>query len=82
MTEEKIADNQENTAPTTTETAAPQAPDLTVSDLQMLRQVIDVASQRGSFRPNEMVNVGTIYNKLDAFLNHVTASNKEAQGEK
>ena len=45
------------------------SPELTVSDLNMLRQVIDVASQRGAFKTNEMVSVGTIYNKLDSFLN-------------
>ena len=81
MSDEKIADTTEavaNDAPQ----QAPSAPDLSVNDLNMLRQVIDVASQRGAFRPNEMVNVGTIYNKLDAFLNHVTAGSKEAQGEK
>jgi len=30
--------------------------------------IIDVASARGSFRAGEMAGVGTLYNKLSAFL--------------
>lgn len=57
------------------------APELTVSDLHLLKQVIDVASQRGAFKPNEMVNVGTIYNKLEAFLTAVKETNQQAPAE-
>jgi hypothetical protein len=59
------------------ETATP-APELTVNDLAGIKQVIDVASQRGAFKPNEMVAVGTIYSKLEAFLTAVTAAQQEA----
>ena len=47
------------------------APDLTVNDLQALKSIIDVASQRGAFKPNEMVTVGQVYNKLEQFLGAV-----------
>ena len=47
--------------------------DLTVNDLQGLKAIIDVASQRGAIKPNEMMSVGQIYNKLEAFLNAVAA---------
>lgn len=50
------------------------SPDLTVNDLQALKSIIDVASQRGAFKPNEMVAVGQTYNKLDQFLGAVAAS--------
>lgn len=53
--------------------------ELTVQDLQAIKQIIDVASQRGAFRPNEMMTVGGIYTKLEAFLNAVTA--QQAKGE-
>ena len=46
----------------------PQATDLTVQDLNALKAIIDVASQRGAFKPNEMVTVGNAYNKLETFL--------------
>lgn len=45
--------------------------DLTVQDLQAIKAVIDVASQRGAFKPNEMMTVGQVYTKLEAFLNAV-----------
>jgi hypothetical protein len=47
------------------------APELTVQDLQNLRAIIDVASQRGAFRAAEMSAVGAAFNKLDNFLNAV-----------
>jgi len=47
--------------------------DLTVQDLAALKQIIDVASQRGAFKPNEMMTVGQTYSKLEAFLNAVQA---------
>ena len=46
-------------------------PELTVQDLQNLRAIIDVASQRGAFRAAEMSAVGAAFNKLDNFLNAV-----------
>lgn len=48
-------------------------PDLTVQDLQSLKTIIDVASQRGAFKPNEMVTVGQTYNKLEQFLSAIAA---------
>lgn len=54
------------------EATAPQAgADLSVQDLQGLKTIIDVASQRGAFKPNEMMSVGQVYGKLEAFLSAV-----------
>lgn len=58
----------------------PQGPDLTVQDLQAIKSIIDVASQRGAFKPGEMVTVGQTYNKLEAFLAAVS-QNQPPQGE-
>ena len=61
-----------------------ESPDLTIQDLTAMKSIIDVASQRGAFKPNEMTTVGTIYTKLEAFLNAVAeqqAAAAEAQGE-
>ena len=52
---------------------------LTLNDLAALKSIIDVASSRGAFKPNEMVTVGQAYNKLMTFLE--TAS-KQSQGGK
>lgn len=65
---------------------AQEAPvELTVQDLGNIKQIIDVASQRGAFKPNEMVTVGTAYNKLETFLNAVATqqqAQKEPEGDK
>ena len=44
------------------------APDLTIVDLQNIRSIIDVASRRGAFAATELTAVGTVFNRLDAFL--------------
>jgi len=56
-----------------------QAPDLTVQDLSALKAIIDVASQRGAFKPNEMTVVGTTYTKLENFLNAVAAAQQQTE---
>jgi hypothetical protein len=62
-------------------TGAPAPADLTVQDLQALKVIIDVASQRGAFRPNEMQTVGATYTKLEQFLGAIAqAQSATAQG--
>lgn len=53
--------------------AAQETPnyDLTVQDLSALKAIMDVAAQRGAFKPAEMQAVGTVYNKLSGFLDAV-----------
>ena len=41
-----------------------------------MKVIIDIASSRGAFKPNEMVAVGQTYAKLEAFLNAVAAQQK------
>ncbi len=41
---------------------------LTLNDLSAMKSIIDIASQRGTFKPNEMMIVGQTYTKLTAFL--------------
>jgi hypothetical protein len=55
----------------TTETQTEQSSEdtqLTLTDLNAMKSIIDIASQRGAFKPNEMVVVGQTYNKLVTFL--------------
>lgn len=49
----------------------PSSIELTVADLNALKQIIDVASSRGAFKPNEMSVVGNVYTKLETFLQAV-----------
>lgn len=58
--------------------ATPQQPaDLTVQDLNMLRSIIDIAAQRGAFKPSEMMAIGATYNKLNSFLESVNKGQQQ-----
>jgi hypothetical protein len=56
--------------------AAEAAPSLTLQDLILVAQVIQLTSQRGAYRAEELQNVGALYNKLIAFLDSVGAITK------
>jgi succinylarginine dihydrolase len=45
--------------------------DLTIQDLATMKGIIDIASERSAFKPNEMAAVGIVYNKLELFLDEV-----------
>lgn len=49
---------------------------ITVADLDALRSIVDVATQRGAFRGAELTQVGTVFDKLSAFLAEVVAQAK------
>jgi hypothetical protein len=60
-------------------TSAEQSnPSLSLQDLVLVAQVIQITSQRGAFRAEEMANVGALYNKLVAFLESAGAVSKQA----
>lgn len=60
------------------QTGAQQTNDLNINDLNAMKTIIDIASSRGAFKPNEMMAVGQTYSKLTAFLEQV-AKQAEAQ---
>ena len=60
--------SDQTTDTTQTEAQAPVAPQLQLSDLMLAAQVIQVASQRGAVKAEEMEQVGGLYNRLVAFL--------------
>mgnify|MGYP001301777946 FL=1 len=84
MSEEtKTAEAQAAPAGVTPQAGVSTAPiELTVQDLGVLRSIIDVASQRGAFKANEMEAVGKTFNKLDAFLQTVQKAEDEAKASK
>ena len=76
---EEIKDQAEQGAAQPTADAASQpaaGPDLNVSDLVALKSIIEIASQRGAFKANELEAVGKTFNKLNTFLEAV--AKKEA----
>lgn len=67
----------------TTEQTNEQPTALNIQDLIAFREIIDIASSRGAFKPNEMLFVGHAYQKLTSFIDTVQAHIKENQpGEK
>ena len=67
--------------PVPTPEEKPANPDLNVSDLNAVKSIIDIATQRGAFKATELEAVGRTYNKLTAFLDHVTKQQQAQQGQ-
>ena len=49
---------------------------ITITDLDTLKNIIDLACTRGAFRGAELSEVGAVYNKLSLFLEAVVAQAK------
>jgi len=70
MNEEKITETAQSSQPEAM--GQPSGPDLNISDLVALKNIIEVASQRGAFKAAELEAVGKTFNKLATFLESVT----------
>jgi hypothetical protein len=55
-----------------------QSTQLSITDLAVLKNVIDLACSRGAFKAAEMKTVGEVYDKLSTFLDTVI---KQAEAE-
>ena len=80
MTEEVKAQEVQQPATTAAQPEAAQqaqqGPDLNVTDLIALRNIVEIATQRGAFKASELEAVGKTFNKLNGFLEAV--AKKEA----
>lgn len=65
----------------TPETTEQAAPNLSLQDLLLVAQVIQVSTQRGTFRAEELSNIGGLYDRLIAFLNATGALKPAEQSE-
>ena len=63
------------------QTTPQMPPELTITDLQNIRSIIDAASRRGAFGASEMAAIGSVFNKLDAFLNAVAPAQQAADNQ-
>ena len=52
---------------------------ITIADLDTIRNIIDLACTRGAFRGGEISQVGAVYDKLNTFLQSVIAQAKAQQ---
>lgn len=57
-----------------------KSPELNLNDLLAMKNLIDVVTQRGVFKANELSSVGVLYDKLNAFL-EASQRQQEAQAE-
>jgi len=62
----------------------PPAPQLTVQDMITLKSAIELGTQRGAWRANELTAVGSVYERLSAFITSIMPAKEENtdQGEK
>ena len=56
---------------------APEDTSISLNDLQVLSNIVDLATQRGAFRGNELTQVGAVFDKLSTFLAQVAAAQAE-----
>lgn len=72
----QVVETPAEAAPAATDAPAAQGPDLNISDLLAVKNIIEVATSRGAFKAAELEAVGKSFNKLNSFLEAV--SKKEA----
>jgi hypothetical protein len=73
---DQVVETPAEAAPAATDTPTAQGPDLNISDLLAVKNIIEVATSRGAFKAAELEAVGKSFNKLNSFLEAV--SKKEA----
>jgi len=56
-----------------------QPTQITIADLDTLKNIVDLASTRGAFRGAELTQVGAVYDKLSAFLGEIVAQAQAQQ---
>lgn len=56
-----------------------QPESISLNDLQLLLQIVDLASKRGAFAGAELTQVGGIFDKLNTFLTYVAEQQAAAE---
>lgn len=69
MNEQTTNTQEINTQETTAPESVPKS--ISLQDLQLLLQIVDLASSRGAFRGAELTQVGNIFDKLNTFLSFI-----------
>ena len=74
MAKQKVKEMSEQTQETAQEANVPES--ISLQDLQVLLQIVDLASSRGAFRGAELTQVGAIFDKLNSFLSFIAEQQK------
>jgi hypothetical protein len=64
---------------TNTEQQTQQPESISLNDLQLCLQIVDLASERGAFKGPELSQVGSIRDKLAIFLDYVAQAQADAK---
>lgn len=72
---EQVAQEEQVEAPS--QAGAPDG--ISLNELQLLANIVDLATQRGAFRGNELSQVGAVYDRLTSFLSFVAQQQEEAR---
>ena len=77
MTEENTTENTQTETPATDPESGQPAgvPQLTINDMIVLKNMVEITQSRGAFKADEMTTVGNVYNKLSIFLQAVMPKN-------
>ena len=79
MAKQKVKTVEEEQTPETQADSLPES--ISLQDLQVLLQIVDLASSRGAFRGAELTQVGAIFDKLNAFLSFIAEQQKNREEE-
>ena len=71
----------EKETPKTPEPREQEEPAISLNDLGSALNLINVAIKRGAYEPNELTQVGSIYGKLETFIQWQAARQSEATPE-
>lgn len=52
---------------------------ITVTDLALLKSLVEVASTRGAFKADELSTVGQVYDKLNQFLQQLVEQAEQSE---
>ena len=72
---QETVENQEQI--NTEEQQVPES--VSLNDLQLLANIVDLASQRGAFRGAELSQVGAVFDRLQKFLGFVAQQQEERE---
>ena len=53
--------------------------ELTIKDIAAVKDIIELASRRGAFQADELTSVGTTYDRIVQFINHIVARAQAAE---
>jgi hypothetical protein len=56
-----------------------QAPDLNVGDMNAVLRIIDVVTERGAFKGEELSSIGNVRDRVAAFVNYHTPKSQEGE---